>query len=171
MLIKKIPQLLIKLWNFSARSVKLPDLSTVFQSRSVENLWRLWKTHVMLTVERRSLFNYVNLKYCCFSTHHSYFPRRRFSNVAVFNAVKWTREKPYSDVRRKDLGRSSQGTTSPSFSLFSKNSRVRLEVEVLSRSNIPIMVLSRTAMSLPMERYTFFPFFLTNYLSNLMFVY
>src|SRR5699024_6260517 len=63
----------------------------------------------------------------------------RFSRVAAFRAVRYTRSNPYSEVRTKDLGRSSQGTTSPSSSLFSRNSRVRLEVEVLSRSKIPTM--------------------------------
>ena len=77
----------------------------------------------------------------------------RFSKVVAFRDVSLTRVKPYSEVRTKDLGNSSQGTTSPFSSLFSRNSRVRLEVEVLSRSKIQIMDRSRTAMSLPMERY------------------
>ena len=74
------------------------------------------------------------------------------SSVAVFRAVSRTREKPYSEVSTKLFGRSSQGTTSPFFSARSRNSRVRREVEVLSRSKIPMMDLSRTAMSLPIER-------------------
>ena len=80
---------------------------------------------------------------------------KRFSRVAEFRDVSLTRVNPYSEVSTKDFGRSSQGTTSPSFSHFSKNSRVRLEVEVLSRSKIPMMLLSRTAISLPMDRYMY----------------
>jgi len=79
-----------------------------------------------------------------------------FSRVALFSDVKCTRLKPYSEVRTKDFGRSSQGTTSPSFSAAIKNSRVRLEVEVLSKSKIPMIDLSRTAISLPMDKYILF---------------
>jgi len=76
-----------------------------------------------------------------------------FSSVALFRAVSRTLEKPYSEVSTKDFGRSSQGTTSPSASARCRNSRVRLDVDVLSRSKIPIMLRSRTAISLPIERY------------------
>ena len=87
--------------------------------------------------------------------HFYYFYFRRFSRVAEFKEVRRTLVKPYSEVSTKDLGRSSQGTTSPSRSALSRNSRVRLEVEVLSRSKIPIMDLSRTAISLPIDKYMF----------------
>lgn len=76
-----------------------------------------------------------------------------FSKVAAFSAVSRTRVKPYSDVSTKDFGRSSQGTTSPSCSDRSRNSLVRFDVEVLSKSKIPIIDLSRTAISLPIDKY------------------
>lgn len=76
-----------------------------------------------------------------------------FSKVDALKDVNLTRLNPYSDVSTNDFGRSSQGTTSPFLSLFSRNSLVRLDVEVLSRSKIPIILFSRTAISLPIERY------------------
>lgn len=77
----------------------------------------------------------------------------RFSKVEDARLVRWTREKPYSAVKTKLFGRSSQGITNPSFSALLKNSLVRLEVLVLSISKIPIIELSRTAISFPMDRY------------------
>ena len=71
----------------------------------------------------------------------------------VFREVRYSRFIPYSDVSTKDLGKSSQGMTCPSFSAADKNSFVRWDTEVLSRSKMPMMDLSRTAISPPMFRY------------------
>ena len=78
----------------------------------------------------------------------------RFSRVAVEYSVSQTLGLAYSKVRMKELGSPSQGTTWPSASRLFRNSWVRREVEVLSRSKIPMMLFSRTAISLPIERYT-----------------
>ena len=82
---------------------------------------------------------------------------KRFSKVAEDKLVRYTREKPYSAVRIKLFGKLSQGTTCPWLSALAKNSRVRLEVLVLSISKIPITELSRTAKSLPIDRYNLSP--------------
>ncbi len=76
-----------------------------------------------------------------------------FSRVEVYKVDSYTFVKPYSEVSTKDFGRSSQGTICPCFWAFSKNSRVRLDVEVLSISKMPMSEDSRTAISLPMGKY------------------
>ena len=82
---------------------------------------------------------------------HFYF--NLFSKVCDDRAVKCTRLRPYSAVKTNDLGRSSQGITTPFCSALLRNSLVLLEVEVLSISKIPIIELSRTAMSFPIDKY------------------
>lgn len=60
---------------------------------------------------------------------------------------------PYSVVSKKAFGRPSQEITSPFSSAFFRKSRVLWEVDVLSISKIPIMDVSRTAISLPIDKY------------------
>ena len=76
-----------------------------------------------------------------------------FSNVAVESVDSYTLVMPYCVVTTNDFGKSSQDTNAPSFCAFSKNSRVRFDVEVLSISKIPITELSRTDISLPIFKY------------------
>ena len=87
--------------------------------------------------------------------HFSYLSR--FSRVLVDKLVWYTRVIPYSEVRIKDFGKSSQGTTCPSFSARSRNSRPRAVTVVLSRSKMPMMDESRTAKSLPIDKYIISP--------------
>ena len=68
--------------------------------------------------------------------------------------MRYTLSMPYSTAKIYDFGKSSQEITLPSFSARARNARVRLEVEVLSISKIPIMDFSRTAISLPIDKYT-----------------
>ena len=94
-----------------------------------------------------------------------------FSNVDTDKVDSYTRVIPYSVVRIKDLGRSSQGTIAPSFCANSKKRLVRADVDVLSISNIPITELSRTAISLPMFIYIPHPpfwIFLPNYRTTVL---
>ena len=99
---------------------------------------------------------FANAKDGAFTPSFDYFIL--FSRVAELREVRCTRFRPYSAVTTKLFGRSSQGMTSPSFSARAKNSRVRLEVEVLSMSKMPMMLLSRTAISLPIDKYIPFSF-------------
>ena len=76
-----------------------------------------------------------------------------FSKVEEESSVRRTRWKPYSVVRMKDFGRPSQEITSPFSSAFFRKSLVLWEVDVLSISKIPIMEVSLTAISLPIDKY------------------